>query len=280
MRPRLLGHSLGHPAVSKNSVVIPGVGKGSGKLMATRQNTLRVKTGETAQAKRRPVRRSGRDKADGGQPVDRRELILAAATRRFAEYGFEATTVRQIADDVNILSGSLYHHFATKEEILEEIVRDAIIQTREDSERVAALPLDAEQRLVALIMIELNRLTSNQEVYAIVFNERKFFRRSEYFNYLTRAKKASYDAWSRILSDGVKEGLFHRDLDIYLTISTVIRMLNAGADWYKNEDGSEIDAIANYSLDKLLDFYLGYVLRAIRAPERAGEPIPRPVIDA
>ncbi|MBW8755831.1 MAG: TetR/AcrR family transcriptional regulator [Sphingomonadales bacterium] len=247
--------------------------------MATRQNTVRASASDTADTKRKPARRGARAKAEGGQAVDRRELILAAATRRFAEYGFEATTVRQIADDVNILSGSLYHHFATKEEILEEIVRDAILQTRDDAQRIAALPLDAEQRFVALLMIELHRLTSSQEVYAIVFNERKFFRRSDYFHYLVQAKKASYDAWSAILSDGVKEGLFHPELDVYLTISTVLRMLNAGADWYKNEDGSEIDAIAHYSLDKLLDFYLGYVLRAIRAPARAGEPIPRPAID-
>jgi TetR/AcrR family transcriptional regulator, cholesterol catabolism regulator len=247
--------------------------------MAARQNTVRAGAGEAIDAKRRPARRGGRSKAENGQSVDRRELILAAATRRFAEYGFEATTVRQIADDVNILSGSLYHHFATKEEILEEIVRDAILRTRDDAQRIARLPLEAEQRFVALLMIELNKMTANQEIYAIVFNERKFFRRSDYFQYLTKAKKATYEAWSTILSDGVKEGLFHPQLDIYLTISTVIRMLNAGADWYKNEDGSEIDAIANYSLDKLLDFYLGYVLRAIRAPERAGEPIPRPAGD-
>lgn len=240
---------------------------------------LRAGTNDTAGTKGRTARRAARAKTEGGQAVDRRELILAAATRRFAEYGFEATTVRQIADDVNILSGSLYHHFATKEEILEEIVRDAILTSREDSQRIAAMPLDAEQRLVAMIMNELDRLTSSQEVYAIVFNERKFFRRSDYFNYLVQAKKASYDAWNDILADGVRDGLFHPELDIYLTISTVFRMLNAGADWYKNEDGSEIDAIANYSLDKLLDFYLGFVLRAIRAPARAGEPIPRPAID-
>ncbi len=246
--------------------------------MATR-NTLRAGANDAADAKRKPARRGGRAKTEGGQAIDRRELILAAATRRFAEYGFEATTVRQIADDVNILSGSLYHHFATKEEILEEIVRDAVLASRDDAQHIAALPLDAEQRFVALLVIELNRLTASQEVYAIVFNERKFFRRSAYFAYIAKAKKASYDAWAAILMDGVKDGLFQPELDIYLTISTVIRMLNAGADWYKNEDGSEIDAIANYSLEKLLDFYLGYVLRAIRTPARAGEPIPRPAAE-
>lgn len=250
--------------------------------MATRQNTVRARANDgvaAVDAKPQPGRRGARAKSEGGPAVDRRELILAAATRRFAEYGFEATTVRQIADDVNILSGSLYHHFATKEEILEEIVRDTILKTRDDSQRIAELPFDAERRFITLMTFDLRSMTANQAVHAIIFNERKFFRRSEYFQYLTLAKKASYDAWNRILSDGVKEGLFLPDLDIYMTISTIIRMLNAGADWYTNEDGSEIDAIANYTLDTLLDFYLGYVLRAIRTPQRAGEPIPHPTVD-
>ena len=38
-------------------------------------------------------------------------------SRLFAEFGYEATTVRQIADEVNILAGSLYYHFASKEEM-------------------------------------------------------------------------------------------------------------------------------------------------------------------
>ena len=238
----------------------------------------RAETDDTAGAKPRPARRS-RGRGDGAPAVDRRQLILAAATRRFAEYGYEATTVRQIADDVEILSGSLYHHFATKEEILEEIVRDAILRSRDDAQRIAALPLDAEQRFVMLLATELHRLTASQEVYAISFNERKFFRRSDYFRYLSQAKKDAYEAWSAVLSDGVRDGLFLADLDIYLTISTIVRMLHTGADWYKNEDGSQLDAVAHYSLDRLLDFYLGYVLRAIRAPARAGEAIPRPTLD-
>lgn len=247
--------------------------------MATRQTTLRAKAKDAADAKRRSARRAGRAKSADGQPVDRREQILAAATRRFAEYGFEATTVREIADDVHILSGSLYHHFATKEEILEEIVRDPILAMRDDSLRIAGLPLDAEQRLVALIMLDLRRLISNHEVYSISFNERKLFRRSEYFRYLTNAKKLSYDAWHTVLSNGVEEGLFQPDLDIFLTISTVIRMLNMGADWFKNEDGAVADTVSSYSFETLLDFYVGHVLRAIRAPARAGEPIPYPAGD-
>ena len=42
----------------------------------------------------------------------------------FAERGLRATTVRDIADSAGILSGSLYHHFKSKEQMVEEVLRD------------------------------------------------------------------------------------------------------------------------------------------------------------
>ncbi|MEO6716905.1 MAG: TetR/AcrR family transcriptional regulator [Novosphingobium sp.] len=207
--------------------------------------------------------------------ADRRARILAVAAARFAEFGFGATTVRQIADDVDILSGSLYHHFATKEEILGEIVRDAALQLHRISVGIAAAPADAEQRLVALILADLGELTAHQSVHAILFNERKFFRRSPDFGYVVKAKRETYDAWQRVLSEGLDEGLFRPDIDIFLTISTIVRLLNAGADWYTHEDGSPLDTLKNFSLDELTDFYLAFILRAVRTADRAGDAVPR-----
>ncbi len=211
--------------------------------------------------------------------ADRRERILAAAASRFAEFGFGATTVRQIADDVDILSGSLYHHFATKEEILGEIVRDAALRLNRISMTIAAAPADAEQRLVALIVADLGELTAHQSIHAILFNERKFFRRSADFAYVVKAKKETYDAWAQVLGEGASQGLFRPDIDIFLTISTIVRLLNSGADWYTHEDGSPLDALKNFSLDQLTDFYLAFIMRGVRTADRAGKPVPREVAE-
>lgn len=208
---------------------------------------------------------------------DRRQVILDAAARRFAEFGFEATTVRQIADDVNILSGSLYHHFATKEEMLAEVVRGAVLDQRERALRIAGSSHDAETKFVTLIREELTALAERIEAYAIIFNERKFFRRSPDFLDLMKARKESFEAWRNVLEQGVQEGLFHAGIDSYLTISTIMRMLNSGADWYRHEDGSPLDAMADYSLEALTEFYTGFVLRSVRSAERAAEPIPSAV---
>jgi len=168
--------------------------------------------------------------------IDRRVRILEVATRRFAESGFEATTVRQIADDVNILSGSLYHHFASKEEMLHEIVRDTVLQMRDNAVRISEAPQDAEHRLIALILLDLGELTRNQQVHAVITNERKFFRRKEEFSYIVQAKRESYLAWRTILQDGIHSNFFKPDLELYLTIMTIARMLSTAADWYRNED--------------------------------------------
>lgn len=54
--------------------------------------------------------------------VNRREDILRESARLFREQGYERTSVRDIADAVDMQSGSLFYHFKTKEDILVEIM--------------------------------------------------------------------------------------------------------------------------------------------------------------
>ena len=52
-----------------------------------------------------------------------REVILSAAADLFAEFGFERTSVRQIADRARLSVGKLYLHFEGKEDILRELLQ-------------------------------------------------------------------------------------------------------------------------------------------------------------
>jgi AcrR family transcriptional regulator len=52
--------------------------------------------------------------------------VVRLAGELFAQKGFRATTVREIADAAGILSGSLYHHFDSKESIGDEILSSFI----------------------------------------------------------------------------------------------------------------------------------------------------------
>jgi AcrR family transcriptional regulator len=228
---------------------------------------------EDARTHSTAARQAGKRPPNNGMS-DRRARILEAAMHRFADFGFEATTVRQIGDDVNILSGSLYHHFATKDEMLHEIVREAVIQLRNNAIRIARAPVDAEQRLVALILLDLGEITRNQKGHAILTNERRLFRQKEEFSYVLKAKKESYQAWKAVVQEGIEAQLFKPDIDVFLTILTTIRMLNTAADWYLNDDYVSGRG-QTYSLEQVIDFHLQFILSAIRLPSRTGQPIPR-----
>src|SRR6478672_4448861 len=56
--------------------------------------------------------------------MTRRDELLELASAMIAERGLRATTVRDIADSAGILSGSLYHHFKSKEQMVEEVLRE------------------------------------------------------------------------------------------------------------------------------------------------------------
>lgn len=53
---------------------------------------------------------------------ERRQEILMAALRLFADQGFEATSISQIARETGMSKGLLYNYFASKQQLLEEMV--------------------------------------------------------------------------------------------------------------------------------------------------------------
>jgi len=197
---------------------------------------------------------------------ERRSLILEAATARFARLGFESTTVRQIAEDVNIMSGSLYYHFPTKEDILNEIVSPVVTRTLGNTKRIYNSQTNSEIRLLALMLFSIGDLTREQGAHAILYNERRFFRANASFAHIASTRQEIYFYWRNILEEGMLKGQFRSDLDHFLTISTIMRMLNATADWFSSDD--------NYTLEQVSRFQLKFVLCAIRAHDRVEEELP------
>jgi TetR/AcrR family transcriptional regulator, cholesterol catabolism regulator len=90
---------------------------------------------------------------------DRRQHILVEAARLFAAKGFEATSVREIAQATGILAGSLYYHFASKEELfvavhaagMEILIRTAQAAIRDVSEPWDRLAAAAAAHCTALL---------------------------------------------------------------------------------------------------------------------------------
>jgi len=57
----------------------------------------------------------------------RRDELIEVAARIFAAQGYGNTSIQEIADEVGLLKGSLYHYIATKEDLLFEVIRSTMI---------------------------------------------------------------------------------------------------------------------------------------------------------
>src|SRR3954467_9879755 len=84
--------------------------------------------------------------------VSRRDELLELAALMFAERGLRATTVRDIADAAGILSGSLYHHFDSKESMVDEILRQFLDGLFDRYREIVARELDPRGTLEAVVI--------------------------------------------------------------------------------------------------------------------------------
>lgn len=84
-------------------------------------------------------------------PEVRKRRILDASARLFATRGFADTTVRDIADAVQILSGSLYHYFSSKEAILEAVMREFLVDLADGVAQIAGGEATPRQRFDDLV---------------------------------------------------------------------------------------------------------------------------------
>ena len=64
--------------------------------------------------------------AIASSPVDGRRRVLTAAAERFVAQGYAGTTLRQIASDIGIKAGSIYHHFESKDALFAAVLDDGI----------------------------------------------------------------------------------------------------------------------------------------------------------
>jgi TetR/AcrR family fatty acid metabolism transcriptional regulator len=151
--------------------------------------------------------------ARADRQADRRRQILAAAVKVFAEKGFHACRVGDVAEEAGVAYGLVYHYFESKEDLLETIFRttwtemlarvheveEARVPAAEAVRQVTALLLRSWRRDPDLVRVLVREVTRNQHV-------------QEEVEELTQAM----DALERIVRRGQESGEFRSELDARL----------------------------------------------------------------
>jgi AcrR family transcriptional regulator len=182
----------------------------------------------------------------------RRDEILAAAATIFARQGISNTTVRDIGDEVGILSGSLYHHFSSKDEIVEEIIRAALDPDIELDVALAHSRVDPLTAIRELMTRALRFTHDHPDVAAIISNSRHELLETARFDFIRARGTVIRAAWVEVIERGKVDGVFRGDLDPDLTYKAVMGAVSEAPTWYRPGGGRSIDEIADAFLDLFL----------------------------
>ena len=98
--------------------------------------------------------------------------VLDAAARLFRSQGFEGTSVRDIARAVGMLPGSLYCHFATKEELLTAVYVKGVQQISSAVQAVVNKQADPWARLEAACVAHLEAILHDDDYAQVVIRVR------------------------------------------------------------------------------------------------------------
>ncbi|AWL28049.1 TetR/AcrR family transcriptional regulator [Acinetobacter defluvii] len=90
-----------------------------------------------------------------------RGRLLLGAAYLFHKQGYAKTTVRELANFIGIQSGSLFHHFKSKDDILANVMHETIIYNHARLEQAVAKSDNLEQQLKNLIHAELTSITGD-----------------------------------------------------------------------------------------------------------------------
>jgi AcrR family transcriptional regulator len=169
--------------------------------------------------------------------------IVTAAAKVFRTKGYHAATVRDIADEVGILKGSLYHHFASKEELLYLVVKEPIAQMYQTISEIAAAEVGAAEKLRQAILAHLEAFDRHYPHLFVYLRERESVKRR--FREMIGFSPKEYErCWQQILREGVENGEFRRDLDIPVVSYGLLGMLNWSYKWYDPQGRLSVREVA------------------------------------
>jgi AcrR family transcriptional regulator len=94
---------------------------------------------------------------------DPRQEILSTAARLFHQQGYDGTSMNDIAAALKLSKGGLYHHFQSKDEILFDLMNQAMDITEERVIKVVRGISDPEERLRALIRLHIGVVLSQSD---------------------------------------------------------------------------------------------------------------------
>jgi len=187
------------------------------------------------------------DLIDLNSPRGRLQQIAASL---FKSKGFSRTTVRDIAAEVGIQSGSIFHHFKNKEQILQSVMTDAILRVMASMQENLAKTTNTSEQLYCLVLCELQAIHDEElSGFQLLISEWRSLN-DENQQIILKLREQYELLWLKVLQQAKDEGLVN--VDSFYLRGFIRGALIETSSWYKLDGDVALSTLA----DKLISAFV------------------------
>jgi len=160
--------------------------------------------------------------------IQKREVILNAAKVAFAEKGFDAALLQEIADRADLAKGTLYLYFKSKEDLFLSLIEDELGKFIDIVETVSKESCSSIEKIKMLIENVLSHLEANKEFFCIFTPGRAGFTKIRHPKMAERIipkHRKEVNLTAQIIKEGVREGMI-KNLDPTLLAYALIGLIH------------------------------------------------------
>jgi AcrR family transcriptional regulator len=178
------------------------------------------------------------------------QLIRRAALHLFARRGFEATGIRDIANEVGLTPGALYHYIGNKQDLLVTIMREGVEDLISNAEAAIAAGGDPATRLAALARAHViihgrdqaSALVGDNELRALTETDRRV---------IVQLRDTYEQFWRQTIEEGVATKQFFVS-DASLVRLSLLQMCTGVAYWFSPGGRYALEKVADNLADLAL----------------------------
>ena len=184
----------------------------------------------------------------------RREELTRIAARLFAERGYQGTSLADLADSLGVQKPSLYHHIASKEDLLWAVASEGADAFHAALDAVPA-GAPAADRIRLALRAHLAVVAGQLDVATVFVRE---------WRYLSGDRRAAFVGERRRYEQRIRElfrdGVEQSELRTDLAVGTATLLFLSAANWAYTwlQPGADTDALADRLYAVLLDGMRGY----------------------
>ena len=185
-----------------------------------------------------------------GRPGYGREEVLDVAVRVFTEQGYDATSIADLSKELGLTKSALYHHFASKEQLLALALERALSGLEGALERAVEEQATAADRLRAAVRGAIEVLTAQQSYVTLLLRLRG--NSPVELDALDRRRRFDQRI-AGLVREAQTEGMIRDDIDAGTVARLVFGMINSLVEWYRPDGAIDPALLAEDVLAVALD---------------------------